>query len=89
MNWMPLAAVDDVEGIGKDYEIPYNRCMRAPKPVTDSHALDLASTPEGAFALEAQKQQREAWLAESREAIETYNELVARNGVFSKGLRGF
>jgi len=38
--------------------------------------------------MEVQKRQREAWLAENREAIETYNELVTRNGVFSTGLRG-
>jgi antitoxin CcdA len=34
-------------------------------------------------------QKRERWLEENREAIETYNELVARHGVFSDGLRGF
>lgn len=29
------------------------------------------------------------WLEENREAIATYNKLVARDGVFSTGLRGF
>lgn len=42
-----------------------------------------------ALALEIQKQRLENWLAENREAIEAYNEFVARNGVFSKGLRSF
>lgn len=51
--------------------------------------VDLSSTLEDALAVEVQKRQREVWLAENREAIETYNELVARNGVFSTGLRGF
>ncbi len=51
--------------------------------------VDLASTLEEALALEVHKRQRGAWLEENREAIETYNELIARNGVFSTGLRGF
>jgi antitoxin CcdA len=51
--------------------------------------VDLTSTLEEALALEVHKRQREAWLEENREAIETYNELTARNGVFSTGLRGF
>jgi antitoxin CcdA len=51
--------------------------------------VDLATTLEEALALEVQRKQREAWLVEHREAIETYNELVARDGVFSTGLRGF
>lgn len=57
--------------------------MQAPKPV------DLTPTREDASDRKVQERQREAWLAENREAIEAYNELVARKGVFSKGLRGF
>ena len=51
--------------------------------------VDVATTLEEALASEVHKRQREAWLAENREAIEAYNELVARDGVFSTGLRGF
>ncbi|HBL30021.1 MAG TPA: acetoacetyl-CoA synthase [Acidobacteria bacterium] len=51
--------------------------------------VNLAALLEEAIALEVQKRQREAWRAENREAIEAYNELVARDGVFSSGLRGF
>lgn len=51
--------------------------------------VDVASTLEAALALEVHKRQREAWLEENREAIEAYNELVAQQGVFSTGLRGF
>ena len=83
------AAVDDVEDIGKGYEVPYNGSMQAPKPVTNSRALDLTPAPEDASAREAQERQREAWLEENREAIEVYNELVAQDGVFSKGFQGF
>lgn len=51
--------------------------------------VDLTNTLEEALALEVHRKQSEAWLEENREAIETYNEFVARNGVFSTGLRGF
>ena len=51
--------------------------------------VDLATTLEEALALEVHRKQREAWLEENREAIEAYNELIARDGVFSTGLRGF
>jgi antitoxin CcdA len=51
--------------------------------------VDLASTLEEALSLEIQKRQGETWLEENREAIEAYNELVAQDGVFSSGLRGF
>ncbi len=51
--------------------------------------VDLAATLEDALALEVHRRQRETWLEENREAIEAYNEHVARHGVFSTGLRGF
>lgn len=51
--------------------------------------VDLAALLEDALALEVRRRQREAWLEENREAIESYNELVARDGVFSAGLRSF
>ena len=51
--------------------------------------VDVATTLEEALASEVQKRQREAWLEANREAIEVYNELVARDGVFSAGLRDF
>jgi antitoxin CcdA len=52
--------------------------------------IDPSNTLEDALALEnARGRQREAWLEENREGIEAYNELVAQQGVFSTGLRGF
>lgn len=51
--------------------------------------VDLTTTLEEALASEVHKRQREAWLAENREAIEAYNEHVAQHGVFSAGLRSF
>jgi antitoxin CcdA len=51
--------------------------------------VDIGTTLEEALASEVYKRQREAWLAENREAIDAYNELVSRDGVFSTGLRGF
>jgi antitoxin CcdA len=47
--------------------------------------VDLANTLEEALAVEVHKRQREVWLAENQEAIEAYNELVERTGVFSAG----
>lgn len=44
---------------------------------------------EDALGLEVLRRKREAWLEENREGIEAYNELVAQQGVFSTGLRGF
>ena len=38
---------------------------------------------------EIRKRNREVWLKENREAIEIYNDLVVRQGVFSDGLRMF
>jgi antitoxin CcdA len=38
---------------------------------------------------EIRNKKRERWLEENREAIKAYNELVAKQGVFSDGLRGF
>jgi len=50
-------------------------------------SLNPSTTREEASAEEISK--RERWLEENREAIEAYNELAARQGVFSDGLRGF
>jgi antitoxin CcdA len=50
--------------------------------------INPSRTREGASGEEI-SQRRERWLEENREAIETYNELVAKHGVFSGGLRGF
>ncbi len=40
-------------------------------------------------AAELRRKNSEIWLEENREAIESYNELVTRHGVFSDGVRGF
>jgi antitoxin CcdA len=56
-----------------------------------AHELGInpSATLEDALADEIRKRNREIWLEENREAIEAYNELVARKGVFSDGLRSF
>lgn len=51
--------------------------------INPSEALEAALTDQ------IRQRQRELWLEENREAIEAYNELVAKDGVFNKGLRGF
>ncbi len=56
-----------------------------------AHELGInpSTTLEEALAEEIRKRNRELWLEENREAIEAYNELVAKEGVFSDGLRSF
>ncbi len=65
--------------------------MKALKLAVDCHVHDNEEAPtlEDARLLEARPKQDEAWLAENREAVAAYNELVSRNGVFSTGLRCF
>lgn len=51
--------------------------------------INLSATLERALEAEVRARRREQWLEENREAIAAYNEYVARNGVFSDGLRSF
>jgi antitoxin CcdA len=51
--------------------------------------INPSTALEEALAEEITRRQRELWLEENREAVEAYNELVAKHGVFSAGLRGF
>jgi len=56
-----------------------------------AHELGInpSTTLEKALAEEIGKRNREIWLEENQEAIQSYNELVSGHGVFSDGLRGF
>jgi antitoxin CcdA len=56
-----------------------------------AHELGInpSTTLEEALAEEITRRQRELWLEENREAIDHYNKLVTKHGVFSDGLRGF
>ena len=51
--------------------------------------LKLSPLLEAAIRQKARELAANNWLAENRGAIESYNEEVAENGVFSDGLRGF
>lgn len=51
--------------------------------------IDPSTTLEEALAEEIRRKRSEIWREENREAIEAYNELVAKHGVFSTGLRSF
>jgi post-segregation antitoxin (ccd killing protein) len=55
--------------------------LRPRQAARKQNEMDLAG--------EVSQGQREIWIEENREAIETYNTLVAKDGVFSRGLRGF
>jgi antitoxin CcdA len=62
--------------------------MKAQKKAQELE-ITPSTTLEEAQAEEIRKRNRELWLKENREAIEAYNELVAKEGVFSDGLRSF
>lgn len=51
--------------------------------------IDLTATLEEALVAQILRHQRDSWREENREAIAAYNDLVARHGVWSDGLRSF
>lgn len=69
------------------FRLRYTEEMEAHKLAASGHA------PYGREATKKPTRLRvnggEDWLEENREAIEAYNELVARDGVFSTGSRDF
>jgi len=53
------------------------------------YKINLSQNFEQYLESVVREKAKEAWEKENREAIETYNEGVAKNGVFSDGLRSF
>lgn len=51
--------------------------------------LNLSEVFEAAAVEAVRRKRRDTWLEENREAIESYNGLVARDGVFSDTWRKF
>lgn len=51
--------------------------------------INLSATLEQALTTEVVARQQELWKAENKSAIEAYNKLVDRNGVFSDEQRTF
>ena len=51
--------------------------------------LNLSDIVEIALADAVRRAEREAWEADNRDAIDEYNERVAKHGVFSDGWRRF
>ena len=51
--------------------------------------LNLSQVLEAGLADAIRRREREEWLRKNRAALEAYNEHVAKNGVFSDGLRSF
>jgi len=51
--------------------------------------LNLSSILEMALEQKLRQHARERWLTENRAGMESYNEQVAKHGVFSDGLRAF
>lgn len=53
------------------------------------HGVNLSQTLERAVTEALKEIQRDRWLEENREAIESYNRHIEKHGVFSDGLRRF
>lgn len=51
--------------------------------------INLSASVEEALETIIRQRLSEQWLAENKDAIQAYNELVEANGVFSDGVRGF
>ena len=51
--------------------------------------IDLSATLEKALIDELAAMKRKKWREDNREAIDAYNEHVAKHGVFSDGVRFF
>jgi antitoxin CcdA len=76
--------------MGSRRKVATNLSMRADF-VAEAKRLgvNLSEVCEEALAQVLQRQRQERWLEENREAIESYNAQVARNGVFSDRWRKF
>ena len=51
--------------------------------------INLSAELDAALAGIIRRRQAELWLEENRAAMDAYNALVEKRGVFSAGLRGF
>jgi len=51
--------------------------------------INLSATLENELARQLQIKQREQWLQENAKAIQTYNDFVENEGVFSEDIRSF
>ena len=51
--------------------------------------IDLSAALEKALVKELAETKRKKWREDNREAIDAYNEHVAKHGVFSDGVRFF
>ena len=51
--------------------------------------INLSATLENELARQLIIKQREQWLEENAKAIQTYNDFVENEGVFSDGIRNF
>jgi len=53
---------------------------------------EIADLPQSSGTAQVEvlrEKQREAWLAENREAVKAYNSRIRKHGLFSDGLRLF
>ena len=50
---------------------------------------NISATLEDSLVNKVRQQMTTEWLSENRAAIQSYNQFVEQNGVFSEGLRKF
>ncbi len=51
--------------------------------------INLSATLENELARQLKIKQKEQWLEENAKAIQTYNDFVDNEGIFSDGIRNF
>jgi len=54
-----------------------------------NYNINLSATFEQALSEVVKQKQRQQWLADNRQAIASYNDHVAENGVFGEAFRQF
>ncbi len=76
--------------MGKVRKVATNLSAQA-EIVAEAKALgvSLSEVFESALLAAVRRKRQEAWLTENREAIESYNARVARDGLFSDAWRKF
>jgi antitoxin CcdA len=79
-----MSRASSVRKVPTNVSLPAELVERARK-----HGLNLSALLERAIEDELRAAEREAWLAENRDAIDGYNEGVARRGLFSDDWRKF
>lgn len=80
------AAIYDINAPKKPTNVSINRDLLLQ---AKEHQINLSQALESRLAELLREQKQQQWLRENQDAVETYNQRIAQNGVFSDGLRKF